>query len=188
MKSISIFFKSILGALIIAGSTLPALADVKITYSPSLEKRLEAISFAEGWKKNWPTTKSEEEPFSVSDILTYMFERGVKEANPDFDGDVLVHVTRLGVPRHSVALLRTKHGYMEGTVILIGTDGNLIAERKISAQPVRRYTSILPYRGRHYPFPRSIVELQVGPTFAAFSQKALEKIFPDYDAPGLILW
>ena len=128
------------------------------------------------------------EDYSVTNLLKVMFERGVKEADPDFKGDVLVHVERLGVHTHSVSVLRAGDTYMMGTVKLVAPDGTILVEKKVTANPVRRFVSDRQYDGPNYVYWQGSLDETVGPIFAYFSKKALDRLFPDYDAPGLVVW
>ena len=127
------------------------------------------------------------EDFSVTNLLEAMLERGVKAANPDFDGSVQVHIDRLNVSNHSVSILRAPNTYMEGTVKLLNADGTVVAEEKIKAIPTRKYTVDRSYDGEDYAYVQSTITTRVGPVFADFTEEALEKLFPEYDAPGFIL-
>ena len=220
MMNISMAIKGIVGAVLIVGASVAVRADVKITYSPKLQKHLSEINEHEirseteiredraDWKalalkrgvdpekierNRKPRTNDrlipDIEDYSVTNLLKVMFERGVKEADPDFKGDVLVHVERLGVHTHAVSVLRAGDTYMNR---YCGNWWHLMAlllwKKKVSANPVRRFVSDRQYDGPNYVYWQGSLNQTVGPIFAYFSKKALDRLFPDYDAPGLVVW
>ncbi|MCK0067916.1 hypothetical protein [Kordiimonas laminariae] len=219
MKNISAHAKAAIGAVFIMAAAMPAQADVKVSYSDTLEKYHSALDRVELGREEtfrkfrtdrgrgasirprdyinksrfsgteWGNERAipEIENFSVDNLIVAMFERGIHAAKPDFDGDILVHVDHLRVRNHSVSILSSFNTFMEGTVTLLDADGKVVAKEKVKAYPTRNFTVSRSYKGSEYAYRTGSLNTRVGPIFANFSEAALEKLFPEYDAPGFIL-
>lgn len=125
--------------------------------------------------------------FSTQNLIAAMIERGVEEAAPGFEGDIHVHVKKLKVANFSLATLQSFQSWMEGDVTVKDADGNILDEHHINTGIVPKFSVSTRYKGRGYAFRDRYVGTRVGPIAAEFSQKALEKMYPSYDAPGLVV-
>jgi len=127
------------------------------------------------------------EDYSVPALIQAMMERGVKEADPDFDGTVQVKVDKLRIQGFSLAALRGPNTQMSGDVIVRDAAGEVVKEHHIWAAIVPRYTAARNYDGPDYAYRRAALNTRVGPVAAEFTEKALKKLYPDYDAPGVVV-
>ncbi len=126
------------------------------------------------------------EDYTVPALLKAMFKKGVLEADPDFDGEIIVHVDKMRVNGFSVLKLRGVNNYMSGTVKLVGRDGKLIKEETVSTQITRSFSASRHYTGRDYAYRIEAKDTRIGPIAVEFSEKALTKLYPEYDARGAV--
>ncbi|WP_262690738.1 hypothetical protein [Kordiimonas aestuarii] len=125
--------------------------------------------------------------YNVPDLIKEMMERGIKEADPDFNGTVQVTIDKLRIKDFSLAVISSHTTQMSGTVKVLDAAGNVTAEHDIWAGIVPEYSASNNYKGRNYAYVGGAVATRVGPIAAEFTEKALETLYPDYDAPGLVI-
>jgi len=125
--------------------------------------------------------------YSVPALFQVMMERGIKEADPAFDGMVKVRIKKLQIQSFSLAALRSRNTQAGGDVTVLDKDGNVVAEHYIWVSPVPEYTASRSYTGPDYAYRKAAVTTRVGPIAAEFTEKALKKLYPGYDAPGLVI-
>ncbi|SDE07118.1 hypothetical protein SAMN04488071_1993 [Kordiimonas lacus] len=125
--------------------------------------------------------------YNVPALFQAMMERGIKAADPDFDGTVTVKIKKLQIEAFSLAGLRGRNTQAAGDVTVLDADGNMVAQHYIWASIVPAYTASRSYTGPDYAYRKAATTTRVGPIAAEFTQKALGKLYPDYDAPGLVI-
>ncbi len=201
----------------VLGMAFSAQAEVKVSFSDSLNERMNRINAiekkrekifrqfrTEGTRANisriahfnisrfngteWGNERlvKELDDFTIPNLITGMFEKSIKEAAPDFDGDVLVHIDNLRVANSPLAWLTSFNTRMAGTVKLVNTDGEVIAETTLSTIGVPEFSRSRNYKGRDYAYMRSARNTRVGPIAAEFNEKVFKQLYPDYDARGAI--
>jgi hypothetical protein len=127
------------------------------------------------------------EQYSVPALITEMMKRGIEGANPDgFDGRIVLEVDKLSVGNFPLATISNFNTRMKGKVKLFDSAGELVTEHKIWTALVPKLTAERNYQGPDYAYIASAGETRIGPIAAEFSAKALEKVFPGYDAPDPI--
>jgi hypothetical protein len=125
--------------------------------------------------------------YSVPSLLTEMMKRGIEGANPDgFDGRVVLEVDKMYVSRFPLAAINSFNTRMEGKVKLFDNQGDLVAEYDLWTGLVPKFTASRNYKGPDYAYLSTSGATRVGPIAAEFVAEALEKVFPNYDAPDLI--
>lgn len=194
-----------------------AAADVKVEFSDFLAERMGRISAiekeheeffreyrAEGRRQpsisvqknknrfldaEWGNERLVEDvrAYSVPALAQAMMEHGIKEAKPDFDGRIVLHIDRMKVANFSLSVLRASRSQIRGTVDVFDAAGNLVATHKVSKTLLPKYTQSRKYTGPDYAYLAPAAGLRVGPVLAQFTEEALEKVFPGYDAPSAIL-
>ncbi|WP_025896698.1 hypothetical protein [Kordiimonas gwangyangensis] len=125
--------------------------------------------------------------YNVPDLIKGMMERGIKEADPDFAGTVEVTVDKIRVKDFSLAVVSATTTQMGGKVRVLDAAGNVVAEHDVWAGIVPEYSASTNYNGRNYAYLESAADTRIGPIVAEFTEKALETLYPNYDAPGLVL-
>ncbi len=106
------------------------------------------------------------ESYSIPALMEDMLKRGIADAYPQgFDGRIVLQVDELFVKGFPLAKLKSFNTRMKGTIQHFDTEGNLVAEHRIS-------TVLLP---RH-----ALNLSRVGPIAREFTADALEAVFPDY--------
>jgi len=125
--------------------------------------------------------------YDVPSLIRAMMERGIQEADPDFDGKVITTIETLKVASFPHTALNSFNTRIAGNIQMLDAAGNLVAEHDISAYLVPKYTGSRHYTGPEYAYRSGALSTRVGPIAAEFTEKALEKMFPVYDAPGLIV-
>ena len=125
--------------------------------------------------------------YNVPGLIKGMMERGMKEADPGFTGTVQVTIDKLRIKDFSLAVISSSTTQMSGTVKVLDAAGNVTAEHDIWAGIVPEYSVSNNYTGPGYAYTGSAVNTRVGPIAAEFTEKALETLYPDYDAPGLVI-
>ena len=127
------------------------------------------------------------EQYSVPSLIAEMMKRGIEEANPNgFDGRVVLEVEQLLVARFPLASISSFNTEMEGKVKLFDNEGNLVTEHEVWTSLIPKFTATRNYQGRDYAYLSTAGATRIGPVAGEFTAEALEKIFPDYDAPSLI--
>ncbi len=125
--------------------------------------------------------------YNVPDLIKEMMVRGIKEADPDFNGTVQVTIDKLRIKDFSLAVISSSTTQMSGTVKVLDAAGNVTSEHDIWSGIVPEYSASNRYKGRNYAYVGSAVATRVGPIAAEFTEKALETLYPEYDAPGLVI-
>lgn len=192
--------------------TAPAAADVQVEFSGSLADYVGQISsidrnreevFREFRKEgtvNQLKTKATNgntewgnervipdlAAYDVPKLIQGMMERGIKAADPEFAGKVVVTVDKLRIKKFPLATISSHSTRMSGHVKVLDAAGNLVAEHDISTLIVPTYTTTS-YKGPDYAYLAGALDTRVGPIAAEFTEKALEKMYPGYDAPGAIV-
>ena len=124
--------------------------------------------------------------YSVPALITEMMMRGIKEADSDFDGRVVLEVTNLNVANFPLAAIQSFNSRMEGSVKMYDASGKLIAEHDVWTAIVPNFSASRNYKGPDYAYRGTAAATRVGPVAAEFTEDALNKLFPDYDAPGAV--
>ncbi|UTW54975.1 hypothetical protein [Kordiimonas sp. SCSIO 12610] len=125
--------------------------------------------------------------YSVPALIEEMMKRGIEEASPDgFNGRIVLDITELRIANFPLAAINSFNSRMKGVVKHYDENNNLIAEHKVWTALVPKFTAGRNYQGRDYAYLTTSGTTRVGPVAAEFTAKALEKIFPDYDAPDLV--
>ena len=193
---------------------LPAVADVEIKFSDYLGNIMDEITYhekkreksfrefhAEGSRSDararrfsyrnhripgWANEAliPDFDDFDVPSLIKAMMEKGVKEANPKFDGTITVNVGTLRLVNFPFMKINSSRTRMVGDVLVKNADGDVTAEHHIVAYLSSRYSRSRFYDGPEYVYQIAAANTRIGPIAAKFTEKALEKIFPDYDAPG----
>lgn len=127
------------------------------------------------------------EDYSVPGLLKAMMERGIKAADPSFDGSVHITVEKMRIANFPLAVIGSTRTDMKGIVRVLDASGNLVAEHEIWSGLVREYSVSSHYDGPNYAYRAQAVHKRVGPIMAEFTEKVLETLYPDYDAPGLVV-
>lgn len=127
------------------------------------------------------------EAYNVPGLIQGMMERGIKEADPGFTGTVEVTVDKMRVKDFSLAVISATTTQMGGKVRVLDAAGNVVAEHDVWAGIVPEYSASTNYKGRNYAYLQSAENTRIGPVAAEFTEKALETLYPNYDAPGLVL-
>ncbi len=125
--------------------------------------------------------------YNVPALFQGMMERGIKAADPDFDGTVVVHIQKLQVQSFSLAALRSRNTQAAGDVVVLDAAGNELARHYVWAALVPEYTASRSYTGPDYAYRKAATTTRIGPIAAEWTEKALKKLYPDYDAPGLVI-
>ena len=125
--------------------------------------------------------------YGAQGLLEAMMERGIKEANPAFDGNIVVEIEKLKIKNFPLASMKSFNTRMVGTVKMMDAAGSLVAEHKISAYLVPEYDASTSYDGPDYAYLPGALDTRIGPIAAEFTEKALKEMFPGYDAPGLVV-
>ncbi len=125
--------------------------------------------------------------YDLPTLIKAMMDRGIKEADPDFGGKVTVKIEDLKIKDFSLAVINSFSTRMIGDVLIQDADGNPVSEYSISAYLVPSYTATRNYDGPNYAYRAGALNTRIGPIAAEFTQKALKEMYPDYDAPGLII-
>lgn len=211
----------LLGVLVAGFGVLPAKADVTVTFSDYLVKKMKQINRVEVNREGKFRNVNIEGPnanlvkgaaalktryndmawgnealipdiddYNVEALITAMMERGVREAAPGFDGDVKLHISRINVNNFAAALIASKNTptRMQGVVTVYDADGSVISESKVLAtmgQPV--FSSVRSADERGYAYPVPAWNTRIGPVAAEFTERVLERIFPEYEAHGAVL-
>ncbi|MCK0067912.1 hypothetical protein [Kordiimonas laminariae] len=207
--------------VIAAAFALPAKAEVTVTFSDYLNKKMGQIDRIEKSRESKFREASAEGPnprvatgaavlktrfrdmnwgnaelipdvdnYNVEALITAMMELGVKEAAPDFEGNINLHIKRINVNNFAAVSIASRNTptRMQGTVSVYSREGDLIAEQKVMATVNRpNLSSLREFEGRGYAYAAAAKDTRVGPIAAEFTQKALERIFPTYDARGAVL-
>jgi hypothetical protein len=125
--------------------------------------------------------------YSVPTLITEMMARGIKGANPEgFDGRVVLEIEELRVANFPLAAINSFNTRMKGKVKHFDDAGNLIAEHKVWTALIPKFSASRNYKGPNYAYLTTSGATRVGPVAAEFTAKALEKLFPAYDAPDLV--
>ncbi len=127
------------------------------------------------------------EDYNLPALIKAMMERGIKEADPAFDGTVQVKIDKLRIQFFSLAALRGPNTQMSGDVEVLDAAGNVVKQNHIWAAIVPRYTAARGYDGPDYAYRTAALNTRVGPIAAEFTEKALRTLYPDYDAPGVVV-
>lgn len=216
------FQKTMLGMVFASVAIFPATADVKVTFSNYLNKKMDVINRIEVSRESKFRENQVEGPngntvgvtttfyknrfrhvkwgneklipnmadYTVENLITAMMEQGMREAAPDFDGEVKLHIERLNVNNFAAGAIRSKNvpTRMRGWVSVYDAAGNLVKEEKVSSIAYNvNVTFVRDYDGRGYMYQSSAADTRVGPVAAEFTEKALKKIFPEYNAQGAVL-
>jgi hypothetical protein len=125
--------------------------------------------------------------YSVPTLISEMMKRGVDAANPEgFDGKIVLEIKDLFVANFPLASINSFNSRMKGVVKHYDASGQLIAEHKVWTALVPKFSATRNYKGPDYAYLTTSGATRVGPVAAEFTAKALEKVFPDYDAPDLV--
>lgn len=125
--------------------------------------------------------------YSVPLLITEMMKRGIEGANPEgFDGRVVVEIDRLHVAQFPLAVITSHNTRIRGNVELYDSNGSLVTKHRIETGLVPKFTASRNYKGDDYAYLSTAGTTRVGPIVAEFASEALEKVFPDYDAPDLV--
>lgn len=125
--------------------------------------------------------------YNVPALFKAMMERGIREADPGFDGAVTLEIEKLRIENFSLAVISSRNTQVSGKVIVHDAHGNLVAEHKIWSSLVPEYSASQTYNGPNYAYRTAAMSSRIGPAAAEFTEKALEKLYPGYDAPGLVI-
>ncbi|WP_417451643.1 hypothetical protein [Kordiimonas sp.] len=125
--------------------------------------------------------------YSVPGLIKGMLERGLREADANFAGTIEVTIDKLRIKNFSLAVISASTTQMSGTVKVLDAAGNVTAEHDIWAAIVPEYSASNNYTGPGYAYTGPAVDTRVGPVAAEFTEKVLETLYPDYDAPGLVV-
>jgi len=192
----------------------PAVANVEIVFSDYLQSKMIKISYhdkkreeafreyrAEGNKSDAragrfayrnhrvPGWANENlipniDNYDVPSLIQAMMERGLKEADPDFDGTITVNVERLKVVHFPFIKINSSKTQMAGNVQVKNAAGDVVAEHHIVAYLSEHFSRSRFYDGPDYVYQIAAANTRIGPIATKFTEKVLEKIFPGYNAPG----
>jgi hypothetical protein len=127
------------------------------------------------------------EHYSIPSLITEMMKRGIEGAHPDgFDGRVVLDVDKMYVSSFPLAAINSFNTRMEGKIKIFDSEGKLVTEKKVRTTLVPKFTSSRQYDGPDYAYLSTAGTSRIGPIAAEFTAEALEKAFPDYDAPDLV--
>ncbi len=120
------------------------------------------------------------EQYTLPNLIAAITRYEVKQAVPDFRGEVRYHIDALKVANHDVALLRGASSYVIGSVEVRDAAGKLVGKAdKVSANLVVDYTVDSSYQGPHLAFAETDEHNRLGPTVTYFVSQALAKIWPE---------
>ncbi|MCJ9427944.1 hypothetical protein K6118_02555 [Kordiimonas sp. A6E486] len=126
--------------------------------------------------------------YNVEALFTAMLDRGLKAADPNFAGKLVVSINKMRISDFPVAVIRLSHrSQISGTVKVYDASGKLVADHKVttSLHPKRLAAAI--YKGPDYAYAPLAQSTRVGPLAAQFTEKVLETLYPKYDAPGPVI-
>lgn len=105
----------------------------------------------------------------------------------DLEGIVRFTIKTMKVANHSLNFLRGTDSYVIGTIEHIGSNGQVLSSKKVSANLVIDVSVDTSYKGPDFAFYASDADGRVGPTLSRFIQKSLEKLFKDKKFSGPII-
>lgn len=127
------------------------------------------------------------ESFQASRLFEVMISNGLKEVDPSFDGTVELYVDKLRISGFPLATLRAGHRTQaEGVVRILDAAGELVAEHEIWTGVRPKKVTKRGYSGPGYKYIPAQMSTRLGPIAAEFTERALEALYPDYDAPGAV--
>ncbi len=120
------------------------------------------------------------EQYTLPNLIAAVTRYELKQAVPDFRGEVRYHINAIKVANHDVALLRGASSYVIGSVEVRDASGKLVGKAdKISANLVVDYTVDSSYEGPQLAFAETDEHNRLGPTVTYFVSRALAKIWPE---------
>ena len=127
------------------------------------------------------------EAYNVPGLIEGMIERGIRQADPDFSGTVVVTVDKLRVKDFSLAVVSAGTTQMGGTVKVLDAAGNVTAEHDVWTGLAPDYTASNNYDGPDYAYTEEALHTRIGPIAAEFAEKTVETLYPGFDAPGAVV-
>lgn len=125
--------------------------------------------------------------YSVENLFHALFEKGLQRVAPEFDGFLEVKITKLRVEDFSLASISQPNTQIKGEVIMRNADGQLIAEKTIWTTLLTGFSAARVYTGPDYAYREGALNTRIAPIAVEFSEKVLESLFPDSDAPGVVI-
>ena len=120
------------------------------------------------------------EQYTLPNLIAAVTRYELKQAVPDFRGEVRYHIDAIKVANHDVALLRGASSYVIGSVEVRDASGKLVGKAdKVTANLVVDYTVDSSYQGPQLAFAETDEHNRLGPTITYFVSRALAKIWPE---------
>lgn len=105
----------------------------------------------------------------------------------DLEGTIRLTIKTMKVSNHSLNFLRSTDSYIIGTIEHLGSNGQVLSSKKVSANLVIDVSVDTSYKGPDFAFYSSDAEGRVGPTLSRFIQKGLEGLFKGRKFNGPII-
>ena len=100
---------------------------------------------------------------------------------------ISVKLTRVKISNYSLSRLNSFSSVMSGTVKSFDASGAETGSTKLTWEFLPRYTQDVRYKGSEYVYLDESIGVRIAPLTTGFIESALERLYPESDAPGTII-
>ncbi|MBK1640223.1 hypothetical protein CKO24_14375 [Rhodothalassium salexigens DSM 2132] len=120
------------------------------------------------------------ENYTVTNLVTRLVQHNLDRAGIEPEGTIRVTIDRINLTNADLAVLNGATNWVKGRFALVGPDGEVAQDIKVSTNFVANPTVDQAYDGPEYAFWAFDETTRVGPVLSQFVEEGLEKMYPEH--------
>ncbi|PCI62442.1 MAG: hypothetical protein COB37_06945 [Kordiimonadales bacterium] len=126
--------------------------------------------------------------FTLENIIRRTVQHDIAVMDlPNKPARISVTLTRMKVSNYSLARFKSFSSVMTGTVTSFDASGAQVGSTNLTWEFLPRYTQDVRYKGSEYVYLEESIGVRIAPLTTGFIERALERLYPESDAPGTII-